>query len=163
TIFEQIGLEGGAESHAICIPRPIAAELRFEGKMPTTSCGRVTAGFTTLLLILTASVSGQEEPFTTREPPPLVGRWDLTVHGPEGSYPSWLEVRQSGYRTLVGSFVGRIGSVRPVSRVEYDNGRLHFFVPPQWERRVDDQHFEGRLQAAVLVGDTTDDEGRPVR
>ena len=49
-----------------------------------------------------------------REVSPLEGRWDLTVHGPQGDYPSWLEVRRSGYRTLVGSFVGQFGSVRPI-------------------------------------------------
>jgi hypothetical protein len=97
-----------------------------------------------------------------RAPPSVVGRWDLRVRGPEKEYPSWLEVRQSGYRTLVGSFVGRTGSARPISRVEFENGRLVFTLPPQWERRTDDQHFEGRLEGAVLRGETTDDEGRRV-
>ena len=36
-------------------------------------------------------------------------------------------------------------------------------MPPQWERRTDDQHFEGRLQGDVLSGETTDDKGRRVR
>src|SRR5689334_12383446 len=74
-----------------------------------------------------------------------VGRWDLTVHGPDGDYPSWLEVRRSGRVTLVGSFVGRFGSARPVSRVEHEGNRIRFAVPPQWEQRKDDQVFEGQL------------------
>jgi hypothetical protein len=112
--------------------------------------------------IITAG-AGQGDPFTKHEPPPIVGRWDLTVRGSEDSYPSWLEVRQSGYRTMVGSFVGRVGSARPISRVDFVDGRVHFTVPPQWERRHDDQHFAGRLEGGVLGGETSDDEGRPVR
>jgi hypothetical protein len=93
----------------------------------------------------------------------VVGRWDLTVQGPEGAYPSWLEVRRSGYRTLVGTFVGRFGSARPISRVEFDAGKVRFTVPPQWEERKDDLSFVGRLRDDVLRGETTDDNGRRVR
>jgi hypothetical protein len=92
----------------------------------------------------------------------ISGRWDLTVHGPQGDYPSWLEVRRSGRRTLVGTFVGRFGSARPISRVEFDNGRLRFSVPPQWEERADDLVFEGTLDGDKLEGRTTDDMGRRV-
>jgi hypothetical protein len=94
--------------------------------------------------------------------PSIIGRWDLTVQGFPGDYPSWLEVRRSGYSTLVGTFVGRFGSARPIARVESDNGRLRFTVPPQWERRKDDLTFEGGLDGDTLRGETTDDEGRRV-
>jgi hypothetical protein len=89
----------------------------------------------------------------------VVGRWDLTVQGPDGDYPSWLEVRRSGHTTLVGSYVGRFGSARPVSQVEYEGGRIRFGVPPQWERRSDVQVFEGRLEGDTLKGQTTDEKG----
>ena len=92
----------------------------------------------------------------------IIGRWDLTVKGQGGDYPSWLEVRKSGYRTLVGSFVGRTGSARPISRVEFQNGNLRFTVPPQWEMRKDDLDFKGRLEGTVLHGESTDDQGRRV-
>jgi hypothetical protein len=92
----------------------------------------------------------------------VVGRWDLTVRGADGEYPSWLEVRRSGRRTLVGSFVGRSGSARPISRVEFENGRVRFSVPPQWEDRKDDLAFEGTLDADTIQGHTTDDKGRRV-
>ena len=39
----------------------------------------------------------------------LIGRWDLTLRGAQGDYPSWLEVRRSGRSTLVGSFVSQFG------------------------------------------------------
>jgi hypothetical protein len=91
----------------------------------------------------------------------IVGRWDLTVHAPGGDYPSWLEVRRSG-RTLVGAFVGRFGSARPVCRVESAAGRVHFSVPPQYEGRKDDLTFDGKLEGDTLKGQTTDDKGRVV-
>src|SRR5436305_2317190 len=94
--------------------------------------------------------------------PPPIGRWDLTVRGPDGEYPSWLEVRKSGYTTLVGTFVGRFGSARPVGRVEFADGKLRFSVPPQWEKRPDDLTFEGRLKGEEFRGETTDEQGRRV-
>jgi hypothetical protein len=93
-------------------------------------------------------------------PGSIVGRWDLMVHTASGAYPSWLEVRRSG-RSLVGAFVGRFGSARPVGRVDYRVGRLRFSVPPQFEGRTDDLAFEGKLDGDTLQGQTTDDRGRP--
>jgi hypothetical protein len=120
------------------------------------------AAFGAALLLLGSipAFAAPDDPFTQRQPPPVVGRWDLKVHGPDGDYPSWLEVRQSGFRTLVGSFVGRFGSARPLSRVDYDQGRIRFALPPQWEHRTDDLVFEGKLEGDVLRGDTTDDKGK---
>jgi hypothetical protein len=96
---------------------------------------------------------------------PLVGRWDLSVEGVDGPYPSWLEVKLSGYSTLVGSYVGQLGSARPISRVDYDpaNQAMHFAVPPQWELRSDDVVIAGRLQDGRLSGTTTDELGRTLQ
>jgi hypothetical protein len=96
------------------------------------------------------------------ESPSIIGRWDITVRGKEGDYPSWLEVRRSGRRTLVGSFVGRFGSARPISRVAFEHGRVRFVVPPQWEDRRDDLRFDGRLEGEQLRGETTDDQGHRI-
>jgi hypothetical protein len=93
----------------------------------------------------------------------IVGRWDLIISGERGDYPSWLEVRKSGYRTLVGSFVGRTGSARPISRVEFTDAHLRFAIPPQWENRSSDLVFEGQLEGDSLRGETTDDQGRHVK
>jgi hypothetical protein len=95
--------------------------------------------------------------------PSILGRWDLVVKGERGEYPSWLEVRKSGYRTLVGSFVGRTGSARPISRVEISDGHLHFTLPPQWEMRSGDLIFDGQLSGDSLSGETTDDHGHRVQ
>jgi hypothetical protein len=109
------------------------------------------------------ALAKEDDPFVKRPPPPVVGGWDLTVHGAEGKYPSWFEVRQSGYRTLVGTFVGRFGSARPISKVEYGKGRMHFTIPPQWERRTTEMTFEGKLEGGLLRGETTDEKGKRIR
>jgi hypothetical protein len=96
------------------------------------------------------------------KPASILGRWDLTVQTSDGKYPSWLEVRRSGYTTLVGIFVGQVGSARPIGKVEFENGTLRFSVPPQWERRQDDLRFEGKLEGEEVRGETTDDKGRRV-
>jgi hypothetical protein len=92
--------------------------------------------------------------------PPIIGRWDLTVKSADETYPSWLEVRRSGYQTLVGSFVGRFGSARPISRVEFKDGRLQFSMPPQWERPANDLTFDGKLDGDELKGEMTDEKGQ---
>jgi hypothetical protein len=102
-------------------------------------------------------------PFAKRQPPTIVGRWDVALRDAKGAeLPSWFEVRQSGYRTLVGDYVGTVGSARPIARVDFDEstGKFCFAVPPQWERRLDDVVFEGKLDGDVLRGETVDAEGK---
>ena len=83
---------------------------------------------------------------------PLIGRWDLTVQGPKAAYPSWLEVSLSGTRTLVGRFVGGGGSARPISRVDFKDGSLHFAIPPQWEKETSDLVVDATLTGDALEG-----------
>jgi hypothetical protein len=90
---------------------------------------------------------------------PIIGRWDLTVQGQNGPYPSWFEVSLSGSRTLVGRFVGGGGSARPVSRVEYANGKMRFAIPPQWDRESNDLVLEAALNGEVLTGTVTTPAG----
>lgn len=92
--------------------------------------------------------------------PAIIGRWDLVVQTPDGHYPSWFEVRRSGYHTLVGSFVGQFGSARPISQVDFENSRFRFSIPPQWEQRKDNLTFTGQVEGHTLRGETTDDKGR---
>jgi hypothetical protein len=108
--------------------------------------------------ILLGAARGDDEP-KKQEPPAIVGRWDMTVHSSAGDYPSWMEVRQSGYRTLVGTFVGRTGSARPIAWVQFEDKLFRFTVPPQWERRQEALRFEGQLKGDTLHGETTDDKG----
>jgi len=90
---------------------------------------------------------------------PVLGRWDLRVTDARGTYPSWLEVTLSGNRTLVGRFVGRVGSARPISRVEFSGNDVRFSIPPQWDRDTADLSFQGRLEGDRLAGTITNPDG----
>lgn len=90
----------------------------------------------------------------------LIGRWDITVDEDGKKAPSWLEVKLSGYRTLVGYFVGTSGSARPVAKVNFDNGKFSFTIPPQWERGDKDFVIEGELTANGIKGTITTSEGK---
>ncbi len=83
---------------------------------------------------------------------PVIGRWDLTVQGGNGPYPSWVEVSLSGNRTLVGRFVGGGGSARPIAKVTYANNSMRFAIPPQWDAATADMTFEGTLADDKLTG-----------
>jgi hypothetical protein len=100
---------------------------------------------------------------------PLIGKWDLTIkmtddqvenlglfrHGLMASagFPGWLEVKLSGFSTLVGYYVGYEGSARPIAEVKYnaDEDKYHFTIPPQW-MDIDDLYFEFTLKDDKLSG-----------
>jgi hypothetical protein len=82
----------------------------------------------------------------------LIGRWDITIDQNGKPTPSWLEVKLSGYTTLVGYFVGPTGSARPVAEVKFENGRFKFEIPPQWETGKQNFLVEGELTASGLQG-----------
>lgn len=90
----------------------------------------------------------------------VLGRWDLTVESRDGSYPSWLEIRLRTEWQLMGSFVGRFGSTRHIAAIDYDNGRLEFRVPVQYEQNPDDLHFVGTSSEDRLEGNTVDSSGQ---
>ena len=83
---------------------------------------------------------------------PIIGRWDLTVQGTDRTYPSWVEVTLSGYKTLVGRFVAGGGSARPISKVTYSNGAVSFSLPPQWEIQPNDVQVTATLADDKLTG-----------
>src|SRR5256885_2937476 len=100
---------------------------------------------------LTVTSLVAQEPYR----PPVVGRWDLTLTASDGrKLPSWLEVRVSGNHVLVGRFVAVVGSVRPISKLDYANDTVRFAIPPQWEQGSDDLRLE-----AVLAGDALSGAG----
>ena len=87
------------------------------------------------------------------------GRWDMTIYDAGKTMPSWLEVVHSGLHTLVGQFVGTGGSARPISKINFDNGKLSFSIPPQWETG-NDLSFEATLQGDSLAGTITFPNGK---
>lgn len=92
----------------------------------------------------------------------VIGRWDITMQGPDGPFPSWLEVRLSGSRTLVGQMVARVGSTRPIAKVEYANGTMRFSLPAQWEQGAADFQMEGTADGDRMTGWMIDPEGKRV-
>lgn len=109
------------------------------------------------LLALTLGLCG--EPLHSATPASAddaaIGRWDITLQTPAGAVPSWLEIRRSGSRTLVGQFVGIVGSARPISRIEMKDGELRFAIPAQWEKGPEDLSFQGRVQGDRMTGSVT--------
>lgn len=89
----------------------------------------------------------------------IIGRWDITIAGPDRPLPSWLEVRPSGNGYLVGQFVGVVGSARPIARVDFADGVMRFSIPPQWEQGKADLQVEGHVQGEGLVGTMTFPDG----
>ncbi len=89
----------------------------------------------------------------------IIGRWDLEVNKKGVVAPSWIEVKLSGFKTLVGYYVGDSGSARPVSHIKLENGKFSFSVPPQWEGGEGDFVIEGELTAQGMKGTVKDNKG----
>ena len=93
----------------------------------------------------------------------LLGRWDLTIDAPNGSYPSWLEVRLRTETQLMGRFVGRTGSARYASDIDFRDGRVTLRVPVQYETDIDALRFEGTVRGDRIEGTTLAADGAAVR
>jgi hypothetical protein len=92
---------------------------------------------------------------------PIIGHWDLTVDmGNNQTVPSWLEVKLSGFKTLVGYFVSEAGSARPISKVIVEGPKATFNIPPQWESGSNDLVFEGTVENDKFSGTITNPDGQ---
>ena len=86
---------------------------------------------------------------------PVLGRWDLTVQGQDGDYPSWVEIRLRKETELMAEFVGQFGSKRHATAVSFADNRLLVRIPVQWERGDGGELvFEGKLEGDRLTGNT---------
>jgi hypothetical protein len=90
----------------------------------------------------------------------IEGRWDMTIDMEGKPSPSWLQVRHSGYHTLVGEWVGVWGSARPVAKINYSNNKISFSLPPQWETGDKDMIFEGSVTKDGLNGTVVFPDGK---
>lgn len=90
----------------------------------------------------------------------IIGRWDLTVNMDGRIAPSWLEVKLSGVKTLVGYFVADGGSARPISHVKVKEGKIHFSIPSQWDRLDKYMEFDAVLENDQLKGTITQSYGK---
>lgn len=109
------------------------------------------------LLVFSIDIMGKASDYSN---PEIEGRWDITVDKGNKKVPSWLEVRHSGNRTLVGFFVSESGSARPISKVIFKEGKLSFSIPPQWEDGENDFVLEGSLNGGSLSGIITSCDGK---
>jgi hypothetical protein len=91
---------------------------------------------------------------------PLLGRWDITIHTPDGDRPSWLELSHSGRDAVVGQLVGIVGSARPISVVQVHGDSIHFAIPHQWEGGDGELAVDGRLTNGRLGGSMTFPDGK---
>ncbi|TLV04113.1 DUF1080 domain-containing protein [Dyadobacter luticola] len=117
------------------------------------------ASFALALSLITGLASMQanaSKPLAT----PLEGRWDITVDVDGKPLPSWLEVRHSGYSTLVGQFTGFSGSARPIAEVKFKEGKFNFAIPKQWEKGDKELMVEGTVSGESITGSLTTPEGK---
>ncbi|PSL01200.1 uncharacterized protein DUF1080 [Cecembia rubra] len=104
------------------------------------------------IAVIVLSVLHTGQVMAQAESKDLIGRWNITLDMDGKEAPSWLEVKLSGIKVLVGYFVGDDGSARPVSKVNFDNGKVNFSIPPQWQVADNDLVFEGSLSNGKLTG-----------
>lgn len=89
----------------------------------------------------------------------ILGRWNLSVDGHDGPYPSWMEIRLRTEGQLMAEFVGRFGSKRHATRVSFADDRLEVRIPVQYERGGNELVFSGLLENDRLSGHTRVDDG----
>lgn len=88
----------------------------------------------------------------------ILGKWDLEVNRNGVMVPSWLEIKQSGNKALIGYFVAHNGSARPISEVFYHDGIIDFSIPPQWDG-LNDLHFQAIVANGKIKGTLLSSEG----
>ncbi|WP_207505610.1 3-keto-disaccharide hydrolase [Telluribacter humicola] len=109
-----------------------------------------------MLLLAVLTINSYAKPLAS----PLEGRWDITVDMNGKPAPSWLEVRHSGNKTLIGQFTSVSGSARPISEVHFKDGKFNFTIPPQWEQGDGDFSLEGTLQGDKISGTVKVPDGK---
>jgi len=92
----------------------------------------------------------------------VLGRWDITVNGSDGAYPSWMEIRLRTEDELMAEFVGRFGSRRHAASVTYTDNQLELRMPVQYEQGGDELVFSGTFEQDRLFGRTRLDDGESV-
>ncbi|MDA0706069.1 MAG: DUF1080 domain-containing protein [Proteobacteria bacterium] len=115
---------------------------------------KVSSVFPAVALLLAATASAEESP-PRGFADPILGRWDLTVQGPGGEYPSWVEIRLRKETELMADFVGQSGSKRHATTVSFADDRLQVRIPLQWEQWGEGELiFDGMLEGDRLSGQT---------
>ena len=117
------------------------------------------ASFVLLFVSLLTSASNQASA-QVKDSRPIIGRWDLTVDYEGRKAASWLEVRHTGINGYIGRFVWEGGSARPISKVEFKDGKVSFHIPAQWEKTDKELIFDGLLNNGKLAGTIINTDGK---
>lgn len=112
------------------------------------------------LFVTISSFKTLQGPVPAADDKTVIGRWDLTVNMDGKDVPSWLEVKLSGVKTLVGYFVADGGSARPIAQVHVKEGKISFSIPPQWEQSDKYMEFDAVLENDKLTGTITSSAGK---
>lgn len=110
-----------------------------------------------VLMPIPTHFQSKSEPASVK---PFLGRWDLTLKGPDREYPSWLELAESNGK-LTAQMVGRWGNARPLPKADLLDGHLIFVSPKEEEATKTDLVFEGRLVGDTLSGTVAGLAGGP--
>ncbi len=113
-----------------------------------------------LIVSVSANAKSNETTYTRPDTASIQGRWDITIDESGKALPSWLEIDHSGTHRLIGYYVGPSGSARPISKVNFTDGKMSFTIPPQWEAENNDITFEGILDGDKLSGTMTTADGK---
>jgi hypothetical protein len=89
---------------------------------------------------------------------PFLGRWDLTIRTPRQELPSWIDVSQAQGQPKI-TMVGTSGNAEPLSKVQINNGVIHFLSPKGDEGFSEDTWFSGKVLGGRLVGTTKSSNG----
>lgn len=76
--------------------------------------------------------------------PPLVGRWDLSIRGPQSNFPGWLEVRSDGSR-LLGRLQWGWGHATPLADIAILGDRFSFAWPDEGNPQAVASFATGRI------------------
>ena len=98
-----------------------------------------------------ARVQSQDSEAQTAGAKGFVGRWDLTLKGPDGEHPSWIEISERGGKTAA-LFTGRWGNARPLPKMEIEGDKISFVSPKGEESTKEDLVFSGTLTGGKLSG-----------
>lgn len=112
------------------------------------------------LFVIISSFKTPQGPLPAAGDKTVIGRWNLTVNMDGKDVPSWLEVKLSGLKTLVGYFVADGGSARPIAQVHVKEGKISFSIPPQWEQADKYMEFDAVLENDKLTGTITSSAGK---
>ena len=118
-----------------------------------------------LLVVLAAVIL---IPALSKKPSPFVGRWDLSILTPQGTYPSWIEVSEANRQAQV-RIVGRVSSVHAAVDARIHGSTLTFAssewfghpIQVEWKINLEKHGLKGIQQRADGVTGNLSGERAP--